>query len=75
MVQIERLSINLRVKHSQLKLSLRIPHIHALSLEIWIYENLEKRGLTSQVCHAHLNFIGIMCSKFNLDDLESVGEV
>jgi len=38
--------------------------------------NLEPFGLVSQkVCLAHLLIIENMCSKFNLDDLKTVGGV
>ena len=29
---------------------------------------------SQNVCHAHLHFIAITCSKFHLDDLKSVEE-
>ena len=33
-------------------------------------------GLASRkICHAHSHFIGIMCNKFHLDDLKTVGGV
>jgi len=31
-------------------------------------------GFTKKVCFAHIPFIGIMCSKFHLDDLKNVEE-
>ena len=30
---------------------------------------------SSRLCHAHLHVIGLMCNKFHLDDLKSVGGV
>ena len=49
-------------------------------LLMWIHKNLNKghatgnpgSGLTKRICHAHYLFIGIMCSKFHIDDLYTV---
>jgi len=32
-------------------------------------------GLVKMACHAHLLYLGIMCSKFYLDDLKTADSV
>ena len=41
--------------------------------DIWI--TLEPFGRASQSRHANINVIEIMCSKFHLDDVKTVGDV
>jgi len=69
----------------------KAPPIHPLSHQIriflwiflWIYKNFEKKGHNpgtlwprpSHVYHAYIYVIEIMCSKFHLDDLKTVGGV
>ena len=43
-----------------------------------LYMNFEKRSIALELTkrgHAHLHITGIMCSKFYLDDLRTVGGV
>ena len=59
--------------------------IHALSheLRVPVYKNFVKRGITLEpfswathkLCHSHLHVLGLLCSKFHLDDSKIEGGI
>ena len=60
-----------------------IPSVNTLSQKVTLYgyiSEFQRRGITLEstdwasltLLHVHLNVIGIMCSKFHLDDFKTV---